>query len=142
MTYGCHVWQHKLTIKQRRALTSMNRKGAATMCNFLPSTPNEALETILGITPLDIKLRETALVTRARLDIRPTWDGLGSNGKVTGHLRHLADILDKKGIYDTDNHVEKNMPTFRVKLAEKKHLRPPDIAVLPKQGSHMSRMAS
>ena len=86
LTYGCHIWQHKLNKTNIRALESLNRRGAVAISAALPGTPTAGLETILNLVPLDIKLKETAMATKARIDTTSKWDGLGHNGKTQGHL--------------------------------------------------------
>ncbi len=116
MTYGCHVFQHKLTKKQTASLTSLNRKGATSIVNVLPGTGNGALQVILGLKPLHILMKETAIITRARIQMHPGWDGTNKKGQLVGHWHLLTKELRKlHPADDIDNEVSRNMPCFNIK---------------------------
>ena len=56
MTYGCHLFYHKLTKRQIQKLSSLNRRGATAMASIFPGTGNGALEALLGIKPIHIQM--------------------------------------------------------------------------------------
>ena len=114
LTYGCHIWQHKLTKTNILKLQGLQRRGAKTICSYFPGTSTKTLEGVLDLMPLEHKLKEIALCTRARIDVEPKWDGLSHKGKQTSHLHLLEKELYNMDIFDRDNYVTRNMPTLDI----------------------------
>ena len=81
-----------------------------TMMPIRRSTPTIGLEVILGITPLDIKIKELALNELLRIipHHRSKWDGCGKKG--TGHLKAGRSKLQELGIneyeFDTTKKIQ------------------------------------
>ncbi|QQP42378.1 Uncharacterized protein FKW44_017025, partial [Caligus rogercresseyi] len=62
ITYGCLIWGHSITAKKDgiRKLKSIQRKVFLGMTQTLRSTSTSGLEAVLGITPLDLYIKENA----------------------------------------------------------------------------------
>ena len=67
LTYGALVWSHNLTTKQHKKLKQLNRIACLSLTPTTRSTPQDALEIMYNIIPLDLYLTETGLKTYLRL---------------------------------------------------------------------------
>ena len=64
ISYGASVWAHDVTLKKTTSMmTSLDRAALASMAAFRPSTPTQGLAVLLGLQPLDLHLRETAMMS-------------------------------------------------------------------------------
>ncbi|QQP37800.1 Uncharacterized protein FKW44_018195, partial [Caligus rogercresseyi] len=109
ITYGCLIWGHSITAKKDgiRKLKSIQRKVLLGMTQTLRSTPTSGLEAVLGITPLDLYIKEHATKSRWRtkFTLRDTWDGVGNLPRRRGH-RFLSDkILDKLKLNQVNDYI-------------------------------------
>ena len=89
------------------------------MCPLRKNSPGEALEVILGLCPLDLKLEECSLRSMLRIlhHRRSRWSGFGRNSY--GHIKYAQEKLLDIGIkeIDFDNIKELNLnPKYNVDL--------------------------
>ena len=95
LCYGSCIWARAAqTCLMQKKLSKLNRLMALSMANVRRSTPTTALECILGLVPIDISIKERALLALSRILPHNTtrWSGLGRI-KSTGHLRWGLDIF-------------------------------------------------
>ena len=100
LTYGCHLWHHKLTKTQITKLDRLNRLCCLSLAPIKKSSPTTGLEIIYNLLPLDLHVQKIALSTRIRIQnqIQPSWDGIGSKLGKSGHLLQCSKNLNLMGI--------------------------------------------
>ena len=99
LTYGALVWaqQAQKLEKVQIALRKVQRLAMITMGHFRRSTPTAGLEVILDLTPLNLHIKQEALMALARNPCTPDWDGIG-NGSARGHIAWIQSEWDLAGI--------------------------------------------
>jgi ribonuclease HI len=91
LEYGAIVWvkaTHNAELMRR--LASVQRVALLSICGVMNSTPTAALECLLDIRPIDLRLREVAVRTMHRLKTAggwTNWDGLGKLRSCKTHVR-------------------------------------------------------
>jgi ribonuclease HI len=127
MEYGAMVWvgatynanlMNKLRRVQRSALLST--------CGGMRSTPTAALECLMDLPPIELRLREVAMRTMHRLHKNgdwTNWDGLGITTSDT-HVRILARLAKQMNIFQlpTEKTGKRIIepPAFRVEVLSRK----------------------
>ena len=95
----------------KNKLNRLNRLMALTLCPLRKNSPSEALEVILGLCPLDLKIEEMSLRSHLRIlsHRRTTWSGFGRNtfGTIKWAKEKLLDIGINE--IDFDNTKELNI---------------------------------
>ena len=84
LEYGAVVWAHKADLPTyARRLERMQRCACLAITGAMSTTATEAMESILGLTPLDIHVQGRALATWHRLerDQKTPWDMLQTGPK-------------------------------------------------------------
>ena len=97
ITYGSIVWADKLKPTHNKKLNTIQRRSLCqTIQPTFRSTPTQGMEIIMGLIPLNLHIRETALNTRFRIRnlIKATWGGIGPDGRL-GHAKYWDKELDK-----------------------------------------------
>jgi hypothetical protein len=98
VTYGCTVWWHRAERSTNQAkLKALQRTALMLVTGAVNNTPGMALEALLGVPPLDLKIQALALQGCERLQRCGMWKrdcGLTENRKVE---QLLAEILDRSG---------------------------------------------
>ena len=97
LTYGAHVWRHKITSKQQLGrLTKVHRLALTMLAPVHRSAPTAGLELIWQSQPLDLTLEQVALKTYMRIysKIQPVCN----NGN--GHLSILYNLLSSYDLAD------------------------------------------
>jgi ribonuclease HI len=75
ITYGCMVWWHKAQSKTNQIkLASMQRKALMMVTGAVSNTPTEALNAILSVTPIQIKIKMNAMKACSRLRNNKMWE--------------------------------------------------------------------
>ena len=95
LTYGAVVWARRAsTAFMHRQLKTVQRLGLTMLAPMRPSTPTSGLEMVAGLPPLDLHIRELAINSYNRLDLRPSgWTGRGPRGQI-GHIVWLESQMD------------------------------------------------
>jgi ribonuclease HI len=96
ITYGAIVWWHKC--KQERVLgvlSKLQRMAAVSTTGALRTTPGTALNVLLDLTPLDLKIEEVAVLTAFRLASIGLWV---NHYKLSGHTA-INKILEMNQSY-------------------------------------------
>ena len=112
LSYGCAVWSRIVQDgKIMKKLLTLNRLMMLTMIPVRRSCPTIGLEVILGISPLDIKIRELALNEMLRIipHKRTKWDGCGNKG--VGHIKYAQTKLQELGVTDYNFDCTKTIQT-------------------------------
>ncbi|KAI5705593.1 hypothetical protein M8J75_000064 [Diaphorina citri] len=74
VTYCAVVWWPKTDQRQaKELLDKIQRLGCLCITSAMSSTPTLAMETLLGLTPLDIHVKGTARTVAHRLKLNNTW---------------------------------------------------------------------
>jgi len=99
MSYALLVWAHEINETHMHQMNQLQRKILLGISNAMRSTLTTAMETIMGLPPLDLFMLGEALKARARTKpkLRDTGDGIAQYQKKTrkaGHRRVLDDILN------------------------------------------------
>ena len=102
LTYGCHVWSHKITKTLEQKLARLNRLCCLNLAPVKRSTPTAGLEMIYNLLPLDLYVKRTASITfnRIRKQVNPVWDGIGTKTGKLGHLKGCEKDLSLLGLLD------------------------------------------
>ena len=103
LTYGCHIWQNKITETLRGKLLRLNRLAMLNIAKVHKSTPTKGLEIIYNIPPLDLFIERISMHSYLRIksQIKRTWDGIGSRNK--GHLNIGETECGKLGLSNLPN---------------------------------------
>ena len=112
LSYGCAVWSRIVQDgKIMKKLLTLNRLMMLTMIPVRRSCPTIGLQVILGISPLDIKIRELALNEMLRIipHKRTKWDGCGNKG--VGHIKYAQTKLQELGVTDYNFDCTKTIQT-------------------------------
>ena len=98
ITYGCVIWSHSIKQKEIDKLRRLQRLAMLAITQPLRSTPTLGLEVMLGWVPLDLHAVEIGLNTYYRIkhDSPPTWDYIGKQAKVCGHLGRWKKLGETK----------------------------------------------
>ena len=91
LTYGCHLWSHKINKTLLVKLTRLDRLACLGIAPVKKSSPTLGLGIIYNVMPLDIYVQKTALLTYSRIHSQVTcsWDGIGHRLNKIGHLKVL-----------------------------------------------------
>ena len=89
LTYGCHVWGHKLKGDIKRMIAALNHKAGLAIAGGFINSPREGLEALLDLPPLDLQIRRLAENTFMRCKLQPTWNIPKAKCR-EGHRHHLA----------------------------------------------------
>ncbi|MEO1808482.1 MAG: reverse transcriptase family protein, partial [Bacteroidota bacterium] len=95
LAYGASAWVNKLdSEKYIVKLRQVNRLAMLLMAKGIyRSTPTQAMEILLDFPPLDLLIKNTALLGAIRIrDLRIPWDGVG-HGRQRGSLLQLTNEL-------------------------------------------------
>jgi hypothetical protein len=88
--YGSIVWYHALHKQMLRdKLNSLQRLGMVCISGVRNSSPTASLEVIFNLPPLDLKIRETALLTAHRVGVKQLWQPSHSSKQGGGHIHNL-----------------------------------------------------
>ena len=102
ISYGASVWAHDVTLKKTTSMmTSLDRAALASMAAFRPSTPTQGLAVLLGLQPLDLHLRETAMMSTIRHPLlsQMTWNGQSETIRhATAHRRYWHTTITSPGL--------------------------------------------
>ena len=103
LTYGCHIWQNKITETLRGKLLRLNRLAMLNIAKVHKSAPTKGLEIIYNIPPLDLFIERIAIHNHLRVksQVKRTWDGIGSKKK--GHLNAGEAECSKLGLSNLPN---------------------------------------
>jgi ribonuclease HI len=94
LEYGSLVWCSATTVKARmKELERVQRVALLSTTGTMRSTPTASLECLLGIAPIDIRIRQVALQTMHRLSLRNQWLGWYGRGFLSP-LSHM-DLCDR-----------------------------------------------
>jgi hypothetical protein len=102
LTYGCHVFAHKMfTDKIQSKLQQINRLAALSLGSVPRIVPTITLEVLYNLRPLDLEMEHIALKIHSRITQDPNrvhiWNSIGSN-TTDGHLRHWHQKTEQYGI--------------------------------------------
>ena len=112
--YGSLIWAHNINSTLEQKLDLIQRRSLVAVTRCLKSTPTRALEILIGIPPLNLFLREQAIIARFRtkqLCDPDKWDGVGDVAKKLQRMGHRA-IWDNelKAIPETEWPVDEINP--------------------------------
>ncbi|XP_052744507.1 putative 115 kDa protein in type-1 retrotransposable element R1DM [Bicyclus anynana] len=86
MTYACVIWWPRtLLITSQQELQKFQRQACLAITGSMSTTPTTALEVILGIPPLHLRIKEEAVLTALRLKSSGQWKDTN-----TGHASLLT----------------------------------------------------
>ena len=71
---------------------------------------------MLGLKPLCLVINDIALATKARINIKPKWDGLGHTGELKSHLHKLENALNKLGVHSRDSKVTRHLTSLKIHI--------------------------
>ncbi len=97
LLYGSVVWAYAINPSSNKKLDRLQRRPLTHMVNpSFRSTPTKGMEVMLGLPPLSLSIKESALNVANRLG-RPemSWTGFGSQVRTKGHLKLCWDELNK-----------------------------------------------
>lgn len=101
VTYGCITWWHRAEIKSNCAkLNSLQRTALMLVTGAMRTTPTAALEAILNITPLEIKIKVLAVKACARLKAANTWRKDSDYFDMHRGIEKVLDKLENDGESD------------------------------------------
>ena len=92
LTYGCHVWGHTLTQKQKHLLRSVERLALAYYAPMWKTTPTASLQIILNQLPSHLEVASVSIKSYIRfknLFQHNFWDGVPGNKRMHSHLKTL-----------------------------------------------------
>ena len=100
LTYGCHLWSHKLTKTLKEKIKRLDRLCCLSIAPIKSSSPTMGLGVIYNLLPLDLFIRKTAAMTYLRIhnQTKPFWDGIGKQKGKLGHLKTCSKFLEKLGL--------------------------------------------
>ena len=100
LCYGSVIWARTAQLANTRAkLERLNRLAAVMMMPVRKRTPTSGMEVILGLPPVDLRIKEHALKTMVRIlpHHQSGWDGVGNSNSL-GHIRWGQNTLRNLGI--------------------------------------------
>ena len=105
LTYGCHMWSHKINKTLKAKLQRLNRLACLSIAPVKRSSPTAGLEVIYNIMPLDIHVQKvaTSIFIRIQKQIHPSWDGIGNKLGKLGHLKTCLKTAEKLNIIGIPN---------------------------------------
>ena len=92
LTYGCHVWGHTLTQKQKHLLRSVERLALAYYAPMWKTTPTASLQIILNQLPSHLEVASVSIksyICFKNLFQHNFWDGVPGNKRMHSHLKTL-----------------------------------------------------
>ena len=92
LTYGCHVWGHTLTQKQKYLLKSVERLALAYYAPMWKTTPTASLQIILNQLPSHLEVSSVSIKSYIRFKNifqNNFWDGVPRNKRMHSHLKSL-----------------------------------------------------
>lgn len=75
LSYGSHLWSHKISKKNEQKLRKLHRLAVLCVAPVLNGTPTAGLEVIYNMPPLSLLLQQRSLCTYFRLRLQPTCVG-------------------------------------------------------------------
>lgn len=116
VTYGSVVWWHRTDInKNKNLLDSLQRNALQMITNSFKTTPTIALEALLNIPPLSIKVKSCAIKTYARLKSNNCW----KNADIPTPHKRVSDLIN----FDISEFMNRDFewiePRFKVVIGER-----------------------
>ena len=96
--YAALAWQHRLDEAHyiKTKMQAIQRHASIMISRGLKSTPLENLEIMAGIKPIDLKLKELAILSARRLKINGNWNSnyqFSRTGNCKSHAYHLDKVM-------------------------------------------------
>ena len=133
LLYSSIVWTKAMEDKTKvDRLSKVQNIAMRMICSGRKSTPTKAMEVILGLEPIDIKVKETALKTMQRLIATDIWEP-GIPGVKNTHNKYLESLVKKAGLTKEVMEVDRKMPTtparYQTNIEERQNY--PEVQVTP-----------
>ena len=99
MTYACLAWGHEIVTKQTKLkLKGLDRLAIRSMASTTKTSPQAAMELIVGLMPLELHIQQIGLNARERLHskLKPAWISNSKNTTHnTPHLKYWDDLASE-----------------------------------------------
>ena len=104
LSYAAHIWSHRVTDTVNKKLKQMQRLSMLLVAGIEKSTPTSTIQILYNILPIDLFLKERAIITSLRITglTRNIWAGLGNSGKLSTKLHWSRVIRSYNLDYKTD----------------------------------------